>query len=124
MEILHHLYTESEAMVGGKFPMAPMKLEEIVSSTGIQKDELENTLQSMIHKGLVLNIPTSDGTIYMLSPMMVGFFEYTFLRRNKPDYVEIKNWQNNSTDISITLRFEVSCTGAILNNSVHWYMKT
>ncbi|HEY6872020.1 MAG TPA: hypothetical protein VI298_04745 [Geobacteraceae bacterium] len=23
MEILHHLYTESEAMVGGKFPMAP-----------------------------------------------------------------------------------------------------
>jgi len=90
MEILHHLYTESEAMVGGKLPMAPMKLEEIVSSTGIEKDELENTLQSMIHKGLVLNIPTPDGTVYLLSPMMVGFFEYTFLRVNKPDYVEIK----------------------------------
>ena len=56
MEILHHLYSESEAMVGGKFPMTPMKLEEIVSSTGIAKDELEKTLQSMIHKGLVLNI--------------------------------------------------------------------
>lgn len=90
MEILHHLYTESEAMVGGKFPMAPMKLEEIVSSTGIEKDELENTLQSMVHKGLVLNIPTPDGVVYLLSPMMVGFFEYTFLRVNKPDYVEIK----------------------------------
>ena len=57
---------------------------------GIEKDELENTLQSMIHKGLVLNIPTPDGTVYLLSPMMVGFFEYTFLRVNKPDYVEIK----------------------------------
>jgi len=90
MEILHHLYNESEAMVGGKFPMAPMKLEQIVSSTGVEKDELEKTLQSMIHKGLVLNIPTPDGTIYMLSPMMVGFFEFTFSRLNEPDYVEMK----------------------------------
>lgn len=90
MEILHHLYTESEAMVGGKFSMAPMKLEQIASSTGITKDELERTLQSMIHKGLVLNIPTPDETIYMLSPMMVGFFEFTFNRVNKPDYVEMK----------------------------------
>lgn len=90
MEILHHLYTESEAMVGGKFPMAPMKLEQMVSSTGIAKDELERTIQSMIHEGLVLNIPTPDGTIYMLSPMMIGFFEFTFKRLNKPDYVELK----------------------------------
>jgi len=89
MEILHHLYTESEAKVGGKFPMAPMKLEEIASSTGIEKDELEKTLQSMIHKGLVLDIPTPDGTIYMLSPMMIGFFEFTFQRVNKPDYVDL-----------------------------------
>jgi len=90
MEILHHLYSESEAMVGGKFPMAPMKFEQIASSTGFQKDELEKTLRRMIHKGLVLNIPKPDGTIYMLSPMMIGFFEYTFNRVTKPDYVEIK----------------------------------
>ena len=37
MEILHHLYTESEAMVGSKFPMAPMKLEEIVSIWELKK---------------------------------------------------------------------------------------
>jgi hypothetical protein len=90
MEILYHLYTESEAMVGGKFPMAPMKLEQVASSTGIGKDDLERTLQSMIHKGLVLNIPTPDGTIYMLSPMMIGFLEFTFNRVNEPDYVEMK----------------------------------
>ena len=90
MEILHHLYTEREAMVGGKFPMAPMKLEQVASSAGIEKDELERTLQSMIHKGLVLNIPTPGGTVYMLSPMMVGFFEFTFQQVNKPDYVEMK----------------------------------
>jgi ferredoxin len=90
MEILHHLYTESEAKVGGKFPMAPMELEGIASSTGIEKQELERTLQSMIHKRLVLGIPTADGTVYMLSPMMIGFFEFTFNRMDKPDYVEMK----------------------------------
>ncbi len=57
MEILHHLYAESEAMVGGKFPMAPMKPEGIASSTDIEKEELERTLQGMIHKRLVLGIP-------------------------------------------------------------------
>ncbi len=90
MEILHHLYSESEAIVGSKFPMAPMKFEQIANITGIEKDELENTLKRMIHKGLVLNIPTPDETIYMLSPMMVGFFEFTFQRINTPDYVDMK----------------------------------
>jgi ferredoxin len=90
MEILHHLYSESEAIVGSNFHVAPMKFEQIASSTGIENYELEKTLQRMIHKGLVLNIPTPDGTIYMLSPMMVGFFEFTFQRVNPPDYVDMK----------------------------------
>jgi len=90
MEILHHLYTESEAMVGGKFPMAPMSFEHVAGSTGLENEELERTLQSMIHKGLVLNIPTKEGTIYMLSPMMIGFLEFTFNRVTKPDYVDMK----------------------------------
>lgn len=124
MEILYHLYTESEAMVGGKFPMAPMKLEQIAISTGVEKYELERTLQGMVHKGLVLDIPTLDGTIYMLSPMMVGFFEYTFIRMDKPDYVEIKKLAEQFDNISITLRLEMSYMGAILNNSVHWCTKT
>ena len=46
MEILHHLYSESEAIVGSKFPMAPMKFEQIANITGIENDELENTLNS------------------------------------------------------------------------------
>jgi len=90
MAILHHLYSENEAIVGGKFPTMPTKFEQIASSTGIEKNELERVLQRMIHKGLILNIPTPDGTIYMLSPMMVGFFEFTFQRINKPDYVDME----------------------------------
>jgi len=89
MGILHHLYSEHEAMVGSSFSLAPMKREEIASCTGLADSDLEKTLHSMVHKGLVLNIPTPTGTIYMLSPMMIGFFEYTFNRVTKADYVDL-----------------------------------
>ncbi|MCL6612095.1 MAG: 4Fe-4S dicluster domain-containing protein [Peptococcaceae bacterium] len=80
MEILHRLYTESEALVGGKFPLLPMTIDKIAQVTGIKEDELKTTLEGMARKGLVLDLPRRDGTYYMLAPMVVGFFEYTFMR--------------------------------------------
>jgi len=80
MQILHRLYTESEAMVGSKFPMVPMKLDKIASITGMEEEGLLQTLDNMANKGLVLDLPLRDGTYYMLAPMMIGFFEFTFMR--------------------------------------------
>ncbi|MHB8158310.1 MAG: (Fe-S)-binding protein, partial [Desulfocucumaceae bacterium] len=40
MDILHRLYTETEALVGSKFPLLPMTLEQIVDLTGIKAAEL------------------------------------------------------------------------------------
>jgi ferredoxin len=80
MEILHRLYKESEAKVASKFPVFPMKAEDIAEATGIAPGELKKILENMADKGLVVDIPRSDGTYYMLSPMVVGFFEYTFMR--------------------------------------------
>jgi len=80
MEILQRLYTESEAVVGGKFPLLPMKLDQIAGITGIKEDELKTILEGMADKGLVLDIPRKDTVYYMLAPMVVGFFEYTFMR--------------------------------------------
>jgi len=80
MEILHRLYTETEAMVGGKFPLLPVPLNMIVDITGIKEAELKKTLDGMADKGLVLDLPRRDGVYYMLAPMVVGFFEYTFMR--------------------------------------------
>ena len=80
MEILHRLYTESEALVGGKFPLLPMKLTQIAGITGIKEEELKTILDGMADKGLVLDIPRKDTFYYMLTPMVVGFFEYTFMR--------------------------------------------
>lgn len=89
MAILHRLYTESEAMVGSKFPLVPMTLEQIVGITGIKEDELKTILDGMANKGLVLDIPRKGTFYYMLAPMVVGFFEYTFMRAQ--DDVNLKD---------------------------------
>lgn len=83
MDILFRLYTESEALVGSKFPLLPMTLDQIAGITGIKEEELKQILNGMADKGLVLDIPRKDTFYYMLAPMVVGFFEYTFMRVNK-----------------------------------------
>ncbi len=80
MTILHNLYSESEAIVGSKFPLLPMTLDQISGITGIGPEPLKPMLNSMADKGLVMDIPRKDKIYYMLMPMVVGFFEYTFMR--------------------------------------------
>jgi NAD-dependent dihydropyrimidine dehydrogenase PreA subunit len=80
MNILYRLYTESEAMVGSKFPMMPMTLDKIAGITGMAEGELKQTLESMSTKGLTMELTMQGVTYYMLAPMMIGFFEFTFMR--------------------------------------------
>jgi formate hydrogenlyase subunit 6/NADH:ubiquinone oxidoreductase subunit I len=80
MGILHSLYTETEALVGSKFPLIPMTPDRIASITGIQGEELQAILEGMAGKGLLVDIPRRDTCYYILAPMVVGFFEYTFMR--------------------------------------------
>jgi NAD-dependent dihydropyrimidine dehydrogenase PreA subunit len=100
MEILYRLYTESEAMVGSKFPMVPMTLDQIAGITGLQAAVLVNTLETMADKGLVIDIPRRNVTYYTLTPMVIGFFEFTFMRikedRNLKEMAELfdKYFQN------------------------------
>ncbi len=88
MAILHRLYTESEAMVGSKFPLVPMTLDKIATITGIEENELKPILDGMSDKGLVVDFPRKNTFYYMLAPMLVGFFEYTFMRTG--DRVNLK----------------------------------
>lgn len=78
--ILRALYTEREAQIGSKFPLLPMPLERISSATGVAEHSLSEILDDMAKKGLVLDLPRKKRRFYMLSPMVVGFFEYTFMR--------------------------------------------
>ena len=80
MALLRRLYTESEALVGSHFPIVPIRLDKIAAITGMSEDYLMPTLESMAQKGLVIDLPRRDTIYYSLAPIMIGFFEYTFMR--------------------------------------------
>jgi len=88
LEILRRLYSESEAAVGSKFPLTPVPLDKIAAATGFEKNRLKKILDEMAEKGLVLDIPRRSTVLYMLAPMVIGFFEYTFMRTR--DNVDMK----------------------------------
>jgi len=80
MAILQSLYTESEAIIGSKFALVPMKMEQIADIVGISREQLKPILDNMANKGLVMDFPRRETSYYMLAPMVIGFFEYTFMR--------------------------------------------
>ncbi len=80
MEILKCLYSEGEAMIGSKFPMMPVKLEKLADICGFDSHTLKPLLDNMADKGLLMDLPRKNEFYYMLTPMVVGFFEYTFMR--------------------------------------------
>ncbi len=80
MEILYRVYTETEARVASKFPLLPMTLDKIAVLTSTPEEELKPILMEMSLKGLIMDVPRKDNTYYSLSPLLVGFFEMTFMR--------------------------------------------
>ncbi len=83
MEILQKLYSAGEAELGSRFPLMPVTLDQFAEISGKNEDELSEILDNMANKGLVLDIPRRDETYYVLAPMVIGFFEYTFMRMDK-----------------------------------------
>ncbi|MEQ8200125.1 MAG: 4Fe-4S binding protein [Syntrophomonadaceae bacterium] len=83
MELLRRLYTESEAMVGSQFPVVPIRIEKIETITGMSADQLAPILESMAEKGLLIDVPRRETVYYSLTPIVIGFFEYTFMRARK-----------------------------------------
>ncbi len=82
-EILSILFTEKEAELGAKFPLGLVTLEEIQKAVGKDREEVEETLQGMMRKGLVVRSSRGGQTRYLLSAAFVGFFEFTFMRTNE-----------------------------------------
>lgn len=80
-EILSILFTEREAFVASRFPLHEASLGELAESTGLAPADLQGTLEAMAGKGLVMDMPYSGTTYYLLVPGLIGFMEFTFMRR-------------------------------------------
>lgn len=84
LRILNIMYTEKEAAIGSRFPIGFTSLDRLAELTGLPPAELAGHLDAMAAKGLVIDMPRRDRTLYTLAPLVIGFFEYTFMRTGGP----------------------------------------
>ncbi|MBI2837844.1 MAG: 4Fe-4S dicluster domain-containing protein [Acidobacteria bacterium] len=81
-EILEILFTPEEAELASRMPVLPSTLDTVARRLGMSPEELKPRIDEMCHKGLVMDLvnPGTGKTIYLLSPPVVGFFEFSFMR--------------------------------------------
>jgi hypothetical protein len=87
-EILKELYTEKEADFICKMPYGFSSLKKIARVAKLSEAATQEFLASLCSKGLVMDIVTKGKFYYMLSPMVVGIFEFTMMRTD--DKVDFK----------------------------------
>ena len=79
IRILKHLFTPEEASLAMQLSMLPEPLNRIhrrVRKSGLPSDELEQLLEGMVHKGLVMS-RTRDGRKYYSNEMLaIGMYEH------------------------------------------------
>jgi len=80
-EILALLFTEREAFVASRFPLHEATAAELSGLTGLALPDLRPLLESMANKGLIMDLPYGAQTFYLLVPGLIGFMEFTFMRR-------------------------------------------
>ncbi|MFD2112704.1 ATP-binding protein [Thiorhodococcus fuscus] len=80
-QILALLFDETEAFVGSRFPLHEATLEELSALTALSPERLLPVLEGMADKGLVMDMPYAGTTYYLLVPGLIGFMEFTFMRR-------------------------------------------
>jgi ferredoxin len=78
--ILKELYTEEEADVVAKMPYGLSTLDQIETTTKYDRAKLQNILEHLAEKGLVMDVWLLGGYRYMISPMVIGIFEFTMMR--------------------------------------------
>jgi hypothetical protein len=79
------LFTPEEAEIASRIPVMPASLDEIARRTQMPKEVLEPKLDVMADRGLVFDLihPDTGEKSWLLSPPVVGFFEFSLMRINE-----------------------------------------
>jgi len=83
--ILEILFSPEEAALAARMPVRPARLPSVAKRLGLSPDEARQRLEPMCQKGLVMDLvhPETGETRYLLSPPVVGFFEFSFMRAHE-----------------------------------------
>ncbi len=88
--IFKELYTEDEADLIVKMPYVLSSFDRIQKITKIEPTKLRKLLDDLCAKGLAIDIWANGAYNYMVSPMVVGIFEFTMMRMG--DNLNFKKW--------------------------------
>ena len=106
---MKELYSAEEAEVAVKMPYGLTPLTDIARSTGMEENKLKSILDGLCVKGLVMDLWIKDGYRYMLSPMIVGIFEFTMMRTGEG--LNTKEWARLfNMYLSEGTFYEVNCS--------------
>lgn len=78
-QILRLLFTEEEAQIAARMPTV-CSVRVLSARTGIDAEELDPKLTAMAAKGLVMDLEHHGERQVALAPVVIGFFEFTFMR--------------------------------------------
>jgi len=80
IKILKILFNPAEADIARQLPGTPTPLVKIAAKIGQPADKLNDRLRDMARRGLVIDMELKGQQYFSLPPVVIGFFEYTFMR--------------------------------------------
>ena len=88
--LLKELYTQEEAELLVEMPSGMSTLSGIAHCTGRDEAPLRAILDSLCAKGLIIDFWIGEEYHYMISPMVIGIFEFTMMRTG--EHLRTKEW--------------------------------
>ena len=85
MQILTLLFRPEEADLARQMPSTFMSLKRLARKVGTPVEQLDAMISSMAERGLVVDVERNGRRYAALAPVVIGFFEFTFMR-TRPDY--------------------------------------
>ncbi len=80
MKILKLLYSPEEAELARRLPSEPKPLDALSRRLDIPPEQLCDKLTEMAQRGVVLDVEYNGTRYFALPPVVIGFFEFTFMR--------------------------------------------
>jgi len=79
-KILSLLYSPDDARLARRIPGRPTTADDLSARLDVPRDELLDKLNDMATRGLVIDFQHNGQQWFVLAPVVIGFFEFTFMR--------------------------------------------
>ncbi|MCF7825315.1 MAG: 4Fe-4S dicluster domain-containing protein [Candidatus Marinimicrobia bacterium] len=79
-KILELLFTPDEARLVRRFPTIPTRTSKLAEKLNMDEEKLNDLIQDLAQRGLVVDVENKGRRYVALPPVVIGFFEYTFMR--------------------------------------------